>query len=282
MSDLELEMEADVKAFLSAASYRPLEYISPPKFLETYWQGGFFNELFGQLTLVSTPLREIVPVTGKLPRTVTKMLKKSTFTFSTNQRFSEVMLICAEKKMDGTAEEKWIGRKAQESLVKLRQANGAHSVEIYEGAKLVGGSLFVQNGGIMTGLSVFSHGAGAGNAAIAVPYVALQKQGFDAIDAICPSLISRLFGGWLWGAPAYAAWRHRAANKALEFPTLAGILAVRDFIQPLLPADRDEQNVRTFPRQERDASERQDRGQALENIREARARNCRLGQTGPA
>lgn len=87
-------------------------------------------------------------------RSLQKTLRRTPFTFSFDRAFSRVIAACAETPrpdQDGT----WIEPAIVEAYSALHEAGDAHSVEVWDGAELVGGVYGVDAGGVFVGESMF-------------------------------------------------------------------------------------------------------------------------------
>ena len=103
-----------------------------------------------------SPRRRAVLVFDELHvgRSLQKAARKSSFTFSIDRAFSNVIAACAEaprSDQDGT----WIEPAIVEAYTALHRAGDAHSVEVWDGKDLVGGVYGVDSGGVFTGESMF-------------------------------------------------------------------------------------------------------------------------------
>lgn len=103
-----------------------------------------------------SPRRRAVLVFDELHvgRSLQKAARKSSFTFSIDRAFSNVIAACAEAPrpdQDGT----WIEPAIVEAYTALHRAGDAHSVEVWDGKDLVGGVYGVDSGGVFTGESMF-------------------------------------------------------------------------------------------------------------------------------
>lgn len=96
----------------------------------------------------------IFPERFRIPHTVRKELRRCAFTVSRNRAFRRVMEHCAaapRPDQDGT----WIMPEMVDAYVRLHEAGYAHSVEVWEGGRLVGGLYGVGVGRAFFGESMF-------------------------------------------------------------------------------------------------------------------------------
>ena len=87
-----------------------------------------------------------------IPRSLVKARKNTTFRFTIDQAFEPVIRACAEvRREEGT----WITEEMIEAYIDYHREGHAHSVEAWEGSRLVGGIYGVDAGGAFAGESMF-------------------------------------------------------------------------------------------------------------------------------
>jgi leucyl/phenylalanyl-tRNA--protein transferase len=107
----------------------------------------------------------IFPEHIKISKSMKKVLKDEIFTISTNLAFSEVIRNCAfvsRKMQDGT----WITKDMRKAYIKLHESGYAHSVEVWQEGRLVGGLYGVKVNQVFCGESMFSLVSNASKAAL--------------------------------------------------------------------------------------------------------------------
>jgi leucyl/phenylalanyl-tRNA--protein transferase len=269
-------VDADIARFDEGLLISDVIDVGAIDFYHAYANRGFLNEHEGRMKIARTSWREIQPAaTWRIPSSMRRNLKKENFTFSIDQQFHAVMHECAKPRPSSKERIKWIGRQTKNILSELHEEGDAHTIEIYRGNQLAGGILGLVTGGIFISLSVYG-AENAGNAAVTVLETALDAQGFDFIDSIMPSNISRIHGGQMVSYQVHALLHADAIRKKLVFSPIEDKLPVLDYIQPLI--EKAHAYGRPFPRQKCDASEEQDRSETVENLRKTRARNRGGGQ----
>lgn len=125
----------------------------------------------------------LVPNKIKLSKSMKQIMKSNKFKVTIDQDFKSVIENCASmprKDQDGT----WIIADMQEAYIRLHEAGYAHSIEVWQDQKLVGGLYGVQVGKIFCGESMFSKVSNASK--IALIYLA-QNFGLSLIDCQIPS-----------------------------------------------------------------------------------------------
>ncbi len=130
--------------------------LSAARLLSAYRQGIFpwFGE--GEPLLWWSPSVRAVfaPDTLKLNRSLGKQLRRFQYSFSINRAFGDVIRQCAapRARQPGT----WIVPQMQQAYIQLHQLGHAHSVEVWQQHKLVGGLYGVQVGSLFCGESMFN------------------------------------------------------------------------------------------------------------------------------
>jgi len=170
--------------------------------------------------------RGILPLDGfRISRSLARSLRKSPFTISFDTDFAGVMRGCAARP------ETWINPVIFELCCALHARGHAHSVEIRDGAELVGGVYGITLGGAFFGESMFSRRRDVSKIALAYLVDRLRAGGFVLFDTqfLTPHLAS--LGGVECSRAEYHA-RLRAAlmlqadfNRQPEVPTAGDVLA---------------------------------------------------------
>ena len=115
-----------------------------------------------------------------VPRSMQKILRKKTFTFSMDQSFREVITHCRTQRLrSGT----WITLSMLEAYSLLHNLGFAHSIEAWQDGKLVGGLYGVSLGKVFFAESMFTLVDNAGKAALLTLVLTLRDWGFQLIDS---------------------------------------------------------------------------------------------------
>jgi len=114
-------------------------------------------------------------------RSLRKQIRKSGWTFHLDRDFEGTMRRCAEPTTDRPST--WISEDFVMAYCKLHRRGLAHSVEVYEGEKPVGGLYGVTIGGFFGGESMFRRRSNASKAALAHLVSHLRSRGFVLLDA---------------------------------------------------------------------------------------------------
>lgn len=121
-----------------------------------------------------------------LSRRLRRQMRRSEWTLHADRDFPSVLAACAttpRPNQDGT----WILPEMQHAYEQLYRLGHAHSVEVYDGAQLVGGVYGVLAGPVFCGESMFSHKSGASTIALAALCRLLSEHGTHWLDAQMPT-----------------------------------------------------------------------------------------------
>jgi leucyl/phenylalanyl-tRNA--protein transferase len=147
------------------------------------YQKGIFPWYDGDIPLWWSPDPRFVlfPEKLKVSKSMSALIRRGTFRFSTNEAFAAVIRSCKELQRKGQ-EGTWITDELELSLNELHQLGYAHSAEAWEGNKLVGGLYGIRMGRLFFGESMFSKASNASKFAF-IKYVQyLQQQDIQLID----------------------------------------------------------------------------------------------------
>ena len=111
-----------------------------------------------------------------------RKLRTCTWILRADTAFAQVIAACASSPrpgQDGT----WITDQMQEAYLDLHRRGYAHSVEVFDGARLVGGIYGVAIGQMFFGESMFSGASGGSKIALAALAAELHGRGWPLIDA---------------------------------------------------------------------------------------------------
>ena len=158
--------------------------LSPTRLLNAYQNGIFPWYTDGQPILWWSPEPRVVFQTGSigLSRRFRRSLRNSTWVIRSDTAFGRVIEACAHTprpRQDGT----WITKEMQEAYVALHDEGYAHSVEVFDSGRLVGGIYGVAIGHMFFGESMFSAESGGSKVALAALACRLLEWGFPVIDA---------------------------------------------------------------------------------------------------
>ncbi|WP_426688781.1 leucyl/phenylalanyl-tRNA--protein transferase [Rhodanobacter ginsengiterrae] len=157
--------------------------LSPQRLLAAYRRGIFpwFSE--GEPILWWSPDPRCVFCTADLyaNRSLRRTVARKQWKFTTDRAFHQVMSACAEPRSRDSGS--WIGAQMIQAYGQLHQQGHAHSVEVWDGTRLVGGIYGVAVGRMFCGESMFSRESNASKSALMVLAGLLRARGFPLIDA---------------------------------------------------------------------------------------------------
>jgi leucyl/phenylalanyl-tRNA--protein transferase len=131
----------------------------------------------GDITWYSPDPRAILPLDKfRVPRSLRQRIRKNPFDIRVDTAFETVMRLCASR------EETWISAEIIGVYTQLHRAGYAHSVEAWDGGRLVGGLYGVALGGAFFGESMFSTMADASKVALVSLVERLRTRGFVLLD----------------------------------------------------------------------------------------------------
>jgi leucyl/phenylalanyl-tRNA--protein transferase len=157
--------------------------LHPKRLLEAYYNGIFpwFNERDPILWWSPNPRAVFVPKRDFGSKSLRKYMKKSSWQFTINHAFLDVIAACAQPRADeqGT----WISAEIQMAYYELHLQGKAHSFEVWDQQRLIGGLYGIPVGKVFCGESMFHRQTNASKAAFAMLNQHLTKHDFALIDA---------------------------------------------------------------------------------------------------
>lgn len=158
--------------------------LSPTRLLNAYRHGIFPWYSGGQPILWWSPdPRMLFRTDGvRLSSRFRRGLRRSTWTLRADTAFAAVIRACAETPRPGQRGT-WITAGMETAYLELHRLGHAHSVEVFDGARLVGGIYGVAVGRMFFGESMFSGASGGSKVALAGLAQHLRGHGWPLIDA---------------------------------------------------------------------------------------------------
>jgi leucyl/phenylalanyl-tRNA--protein transferase len=175
------ELEADENGLVALGGQ-----LDPDLLLAAYRTGIFPWSSDPVVTWWSPDPRAIFDLaTFKPHRSVRQSIRRGNWSFAVDRDFAGVMRACAAETpaRQGT----WITDDFVDAYTELHRRGHAHSVEVYEGATLIGGLYGVAIGGFFGGESMFHRRTDASKAAVAHLVERLNAGGFRLLDAQVPT-----------------------------------------------------------------------------------------------
>ncbi|MDJ0700558.1 MAG: leucyl/phenylalanyl-tRNA--protein transferase [Woeseiaceae bacterium] len=191
--------------------------LSPERLLVAYRRGIFpwYDE--GQPILWWSPDPRCVlrPERFHTSRSLRKAMRRSTYSLRSNAAFADVIAACAEPRpgQAGT----WIIAEMIDAYTRLHDMGWAHSLEAWDGDRLVGGIYGLAIGKAFFGESMFSRETNASKFAMAGLCRLLAGNGFEVLDCQVPSLHLGSLGANLIPRERFASILERACTPATAF-----------------------------------------------------------------
>jgi len=154
--------------------------LSPPRMLSAYQQGIFpwFSPQDPILWWSPDPRAVIFPEQFHLSRSMARFHRRSPFHLTLDQDFSGVIQGCAQQRQDGT----WITEEVITAWLMLFRLGHAHSVEVWQDDRLVGGLYGLSLGRLFCAESMFSRQENASKTALMMFCRHFQAFGGQLID----------------------------------------------------------------------------------------------------
>jgi leucyl/phenylalanyl-tRNA---protein transferase len=143
-----------------------------------YRQGYFpMADETGRIRWFGPDPRAILPLDAfHVPRRLARSLRRTDFSIRLDHDFEAVIRGCADR------EETWISDEIARVYSEMHRKGKAHSVEVYDGNQLVGGTYGVALGGAFMGESMFSRVSGASSASLIYLAGHLSRNGYELFD----------------------------------------------------------------------------------------------------
>lgn len=157
--------------------------LSPETLTYAYLQAIFpwFNDDESSPTWYSpTPRCVLVPDDFTPKRSLVATAKKSDYTITLNQAFERVAMACSLPR--SYADSSWITTKMKAAYRKLHYLGVAHSIEVWQGKKLVGGLYGLKLGAVFCGESMFHKKTDCSKLAFWALTVLCRQTGVKLID----------------------------------------------------------------------------------------------------
>ncbi len=147
-----------------------------------------YNHYTGEIDWYRPDPRAIVPLDGfHVSRSLAKTIRGGLFEVTFDTAFEAVMRGCADRE-EGT----WINQEFIDVYGELHRRGTAHSVEVWSGGRLAGGTYGVALGAAFMAESMFHYETDASKVALAALVSRLRERGFELLDTqyLTPHLAS--------------------------------------------------------------------------------------------
>lgn len=155
--------------------------LQPDTLLSAYYNGIFpwYNKDDPILWWSPSTRCVIDPLDLHISKSLQKLLRQQRFTISFDQAFEQVINACAQR---DSKTDTWINSDMISAYIALNKLGVAHSVEVWQGSRLVGGAYGVAIGAVFCGESMFSKESNASKVALVHLSQYLSGLGFQLID----------------------------------------------------------------------------------------------------
>lgn len=197
--------------------------LAPERVLNAYANGIFPWYSDGEPILWWSPSRRAVFRTDgvRLHGRLRRKLRNSGWRVRADTAFARVVEGCAAPRAGQAGT--WITADMQAAYNALHALGIAHSIEVFDGERLVGGLFGLSFGQLFCGDSMFSAGSGASSLALAALAARLHGWGWPIIDAQVPNAHTRSLGMQVWNRADYTA----AVMRLREQPWTPGSWTAR-------------------------------------------------------
>lgn len=155
--------------------------LQPDTLISAYYNGIFpwYNKDDPILWWSPSTRCVIDPLDLHISKSLQKLLRQQRFTISFDQAFEQVINACAQR---DSKTDTWINSDMISAYIALNKLGVAHSVEVWQGSRLVGGAYGVAIGAVFCGESMFSKESNASKVALVHLTQYLSGLGFQLID----------------------------------------------------------------------------------------------------
>ena len=189
------------------------ELLKPGNMLRLYASGAFpMADDEGRISWFMPEIRTIIPLDNyNIPRSLKTFLKKNNFEIRFDTNYLSVIRGCASR------EKTWISEELIEAYRRLHKKGHVHSVETWEGGKLVGGLYGVTFRGAFFGESMFSTVPQASKEALLKLIERLSLKDFVLLDVQYMTSHLKMFGAVEIDFEEYNKLLYSAYTRACEF-----------------------------------------------------------------
>ncbi len=158
-----------------------------------------------------------------VPRSLKRTIRKGRFALTVDRDFEAVIRACAEATPDRPRT--WLNDDIIALYIQLHRRGHGHSIEAWEGGRLVGGLYGLALGGAFCGESMFSRATDASKVALVELVARLRIGGFVLLDTQFVNDHLQQFGVEEITRSAYKARLEKALRLDASFPTHPGPFA---------------------------------------------------------
>jgi leucyl/phenylalanyl-tRNA--protein transferase len=154
--------------------------LSPERLLFAYDHGIFpwYDEGLPPMWWSPNPRTVLDSERLHVSRSLKRVLRSARFSVSIDRAFRNVIIECGRERDQGT----WILPEMVEAYCNLHELGHAHSVEVWQGERLVGGLYGVQRGGLFAAESMFHRERDASKVALVTAVETMFRAGIELFD----------------------------------------------------------------------------------------------------
>ena len=211
----------------------------PSSLLVSAYSSGWFPMAVdgGEIRWFSPDPRGIIPLdTFHTPRRLARVIRKGVFRIEIDRAFESVMRACAEAERDADDPGTWISDEIVRSYCALHEHGVAHSVETWQGDRLVGGLYGVALGGAFFGESMFSRETDASKVALVHLVARLRRGGFALLDTQFVTKHLERFGAIEISRDVYRKHLTEALKHRASFPAELPMSALAEALKSAVDA----------------------------------------------
>lgn len=161
--------------------------LAPDWMLEAYRRGIFPMPIRVErrrlVAWITPDPRGIIELDGlHISRRLARRLKRQEFRFTFDRAFADVVEGCAAPRPGDCESDVWLTLSMQNAYLTLHELGHAHSIEVWQDGRLVGGAFGVTVGGLFAGESMFHRVTDASKAALAVLFEHFRSCGYTLFD----------------------------------------------------------------------------------------------------
>lgn len=165
---------------------------------------------------IDPELRGVIPLEEfHVPRRLRRTIKAQSFSIRINSTFEDVIDACAEAAPGRTTT--WINDRIRQLYSELFSRGSCHTVEAWQGDRLVGGLYGVQLGAAFFGESMFSREKDASKVALVHLVARLKAGGFELLDTQFVTEHLMRFGAREIARDDYRVILERATTREADF-----------------------------------------------------------------
>lgn len=200
--------------------------LEPERLLLAYRSGIFpwYSEDTVPLWWSPDPRALLAPERLHVSRSLQKTIRRGGFALTWNRCFERVMGECGRGREQGT----WILPEMLAAYVRLHELGHAHSLEVWQGERLVGGVYGVQVGGLFAAESMFHRATDMSKVALVALVRSLSAAGIELLDVQFVTDHLASLGAFAIPRREYCRRAAVAAARAVDLAALAPGLDAAD------------------------------------------------------